>query len=445
MRIRLLGLLLICQALGSPTVSAESVTTLDQLLEQVRTEQRDQTRHNEARERRFLQNRDRQRALLTEAIAQRDAARTRADRLRAEQQANEQQLQELENRLAERAGDLTEVFAVVRQSANEANNVIGSSLVSAQQPERGTALQAIAGPERPPTLKDIEQLWLMMLEEMTLSGKTVRFEAPVIDASGNEGTRSVVRVGVFNAISDGNFLRYLPDTARLVELARQPDLRERAHARELERAPEGLHPFPLDPSKGAILAMMVQTPDVSERIRQSGIIGVAILVLGATGLALVLYRMIALSFEGRRIRNANSPAIKRLNEIATEGGEADLERVALRLDETISVESSRLNRGLALLAILAAIAPLMGLLGTVTGMIETFQSITLFGTGDPKLMSGGISQALITTQLGLAVAIPLLLLHSLLAGYAERLVDRLDRTSAELIGQITPEWTERHD
>ena len=92
-----------------------------------------------------------------------------------------------------------------------------------------------------------------------------------------------------------------------------------------------------------------------------------------------------------------------------------------------------LNRGLPTVAVLAAVSPLLGLLGTVTGMIETFQSITLFGTGDPKLMSGGISQALITTQLGLAVAIPLVLFHSLLTGRVNRLVEQLGKHSSELL------------
>ncbi len=94
---------------------------------------------------------------------------------------------------------------------------------------------------------------------------------------------------------------------------------------------------------------------------------------------------------------------------------------------------SRPRSGLPTLAVLAAVSPLLGLLGTVTGMIETFQSITLFGTGDPKLMSGGISQALVTTQLGLAVAIPLVLLHSLLTGRVNRLIEQLGKQSSDML------------
>ncbi|MFP4225112.1 MAG: MotA/TolQ/ExbB proton channel family protein, partial [Desulfobacterales bacterium] len=95
----------------------------------------------------------------------------------------------------------------------------------------------------------------------------------------------------------------------------------------------------------------------------------------------------------------------------------------------------RLERFIATLSILAAVAPLLGLLGTVTGMINTFQVITLFGTGDPKLMSGGISEALVTTQLGLAVAIPIMLLHHFL----ERRVDKILGDIEEKGNKVTVE------
>ena len=104
----------------------------------------------------------------------------------------------------------------------------------------------------------------------------------------------------------------------------------------------------------------------------------------------------------------------------------------MHLDETINNEASRLYLGLTTLTVFAAVTPLLGLLGTVTGMIETFQSISLYGTGDPKLMSSGISQALITTQLGLAVAIPLLLFHSMLQGKAAKMVEVLESESVHL-------------
>ena len=130
--------------------------------------------------------------------------------------------------------------------------------------------------------------------------------------------------------------------------------------------------------------------------------------------------------------NANNP-LGRVLLAAGDSGERDIDAIELLLDEAILRETPALQRGLGLLKLLAAVAPLLGLLGTVTGMILTFQSITLFGTGDPKLMAGGISQALVTTVLGLVVAIPLLFSHTLLSSRSRTLIQILDEQSAGLI------------
>ena len=123
----------------------------------------------------------------------------------------------------------------------------------------------------------------------------------------------------------------------------------------------------------------------------------------------------------------------------------DVETLSLKLDEAILRETPSIERGLITLAILAAVAPMLGLLGTVSGMIETFQSITLFGTGDPKLMSGGISQALVTTELGLAVAIPMLLIHSALSSKSNRLIQILDEESAAIVARNAETKTLQRD
>ena len=124
---------------------------------------------------------------------------------------------------------------------------------------------------------------------------------------------------------------------------------------------------------------------------------------------------------------------------------SSVETLSLKLDEAILRETPSIERGLVTLAILAAVAPMLGLLGTVSGMIETFQSITLFGTGDPKLMSGGISQALVTTELGLAVAIPILLIHSALSSKSNRLIQILDEESAAIVARNAETQTLNRD
>ena len=337
---------------------------------------------------------------------------------------------------------MQELFALVRQIAVDARNTLSESLVSSQLPNRSAFLDALGEKERLPSIDDLEGLWMLMLEEMSQTGKVVQFDGPVITPGGEETQRRITRVGAFNAVSGGQFLRYLPETERLVELSRQPPLRLRAMAEKLETARDGVHSMPVDPSRGAILGLMVQSPTALERLRDGGGIGYVIIGLGALGLLVVLQRYAAVGLAHLKIRrqmrtqdSRGDNPLGRLMSIPQESTGVDPDILASRLDDRVARETSHLQRGLATVSILAAVAPLLGLLGTVTGMIATFQSITLFGTGDPKLMSGGISQALITTQLGLAVAIPLLLLHGFLSGRVSRIVEVLEHRSASLLAE----------
>lgn len=432
-------LLLLLGALVHIDVNA-STDDLDALVESVRQEALHEASYDQERIERFLDERDSQKQLLEESRARLAAENRRADQLRENYEGNEATLTQYEADLQERAGDLNDLFAIVRQTALNANGVLETSLVAAEHAGRSSFLLDLGKGQRPPSIDDIKQLWTMLLSEIAESGKVVRFNATVIKPRGDEVEQQVTRAGVFNSISGGAFLRYLPDSGKLVELSRQPAARFQRMAKALESADSGMHAMALDPSKGAILSLMVQSPDLSERLKQGGGIGYLILVLGAVGVLIVIQRAFALLLARRAIdaqvdlTEADAKnALGRLQLIANEIGDKNLDTVSLRLDEQLGEEGSLLYRGLATVAVLAAVAPLLGLLGTVTGMIETFQSITLFGTGDPKLMSGGISQALVTTQLGLSVAIPLVLFHSLLVGRANRLVEKLGKYSTDLV------------
>tara|TARA_R110000782_G_scaffold115576_15_gene205650 strand:- start:289 stop:1614 length:1326 start_codon:yes stop_codon:yes gene_type:complete len=432
--------LTILALLLAPAISWSDTRDVDALVESVRQEALKEAEHDEQRINRFLADRQQQKQLLEDAKAQLKAANLRADRLRADYEGNEATLTEYEATLEERAGDLNDLFAIVRQAALSADNVLETSLVAAEEAERSDFLQSIGKGETTPTIDDIKRLWTTVLTEISESGKVVRFNATVIRPQGDEQQQVVTRAGVFTSVSNGAFLRYLPESGKLVELSRQPALRFQRMAQDLQDATSGMVAMALDPSKGAILSLMVQSPDVKERIRQGGSIGYLILVLGAVGLIIVIRRAVSLLSARRRIDKqaiskdaSDKNALGRLKLIAAAKDDESMTSLGIRLDEALAEEASYLNRGLATVAVLAAVSPLLGLLGTVTGMIETFQSITLFGTGDPKLMSGGISQALITTQLGLAVAIPLVLFHSLLTGRANRLIERLGKYSSDLL------------
>ena len=414
---------------------------VDALVESVRQEALREAAFEEERIRRFLDERERKSEMLAEARAQLAVANRRADQLRGEYEANEATLTEYEASLRERAGDLNDTFAIVRQAALSADGVMGSSLVAAEATDGSTFMQDLGKGETPPSIEDIKRLWTMVMSEISESGKVVNFNATVIRPQGDEAEQVVTRAGVFNSVSNGAFLRYLPSSGKLVELSRQPAPRFQAMASDLQEATSGVVGMALDPSKGAILSLMVQSPDLGERVDQGGAIGYLILILGAVGVVIVIQRGIANLLARRAIdshvssdaKSDEKNALGRLHKVVNDMQGEDTESINIRLDEQLAEESSRLNRGLPTVAVLAAVSPLLGLLGTVTGMIETFQSITLFGTGDPKLMSGGISQALVTTQLGLAVAIPLVLFHSLLVGRANRIVERLGKFSSDML------------
>ena len=433
-------LLLIVLATSLAPAAFASIDEIDALVEAVRQEALQEAAHDEERIDRFLAAREEQAEILRQARAELARQNARADQLRTEYEENERTLTRYEGELTERAGDLNDTFAIVRQAALNANSFLKNSLVAAEQAERSPFLEELGKGQQPPSIDDIKRLWTSVLSEISESGKVVTFDATVIKPQGDEVSETVTRAGVFTSASSGNFLRYLPEAGKLVELSRQPGARFQRMASDLQNADSGVQAMALDPSKGAILSLMVQSPDMQERVDQGGGIGYLILGLGAIGLLIVLRRAIGLFMARRAVDKqaaSESPDIKnplgRLQQIAQEHKQEDPEATAIRLDEQLAEESSLLNRGLPTVAVLAAVSPLLGLLGTVTGMIETFQSITLFGTGDPKLMSGGISQALVTTQLGLAVAIPLVLLHSLLTGQVNRLVERLGKHNSDML------------
>ena len=294
-----------------------------------------------------------------------------------------------------------------------------------------------------PSIAEIERLWFEMQREMIETGRVAKFPAVVVTASGEEIEQQVVRVGAFNIASNGQYLQYFPETGRVLELPRQPQARFLDSVARLEATADGFSTFGLDPSRGQILSLLVQAPTFEERIAQGGVIGYIIIFLGGIAVVLAVVRYILLTVIGLRVaaqkRNPEKPSegnpLGRVLKAYHDNRSLDLETLELRLGEAVLRETPKLTRGNMLLKVIAVVAPLMGLLGTVTGMIITFQAITLFGTGDPKIMAGGISQALMTTVQGLCVAIPTVLLHTLVAGRSTRVIQTLEEQTAGMVAE----------
>jgi biopolymer transport protein ExbB len=436
------GLLL---GLGA-AAQAQQAVSLDALLEQVKKGRVEDRKAAQAREAEFARDKSRQAELLKQAQAEQAAEEQRSKALEQAFEANEVKVVELQAQLRERLGSLKELFGVLQQVAGDARGQFESSLTQVQFPERTAFLRELGEKmgqtSKLASLDDIERLWFELQREMTESGKVARFPLTVVGANGDEAARQVTRVGVFNLVADGRYLNYTPETGRVAELPRQPAARYLETVPRLEQATSGLAPFALDPSRGQILSLLVQAPSLEERIEQGGVVGYVILGLGALALLIALERLLVLNVVNLRVRaqmrRPDQPGrnpLGRVLKVFHDNPRADVESLELKLGEAILKELPRLNRSLTFLKIIAVVAPLLGLLGTVTGMIITFQAITLFGTGDPKLMAGGISQALVTTVLGLCVAIPTVLLHTVASSPARRLSQILEEQAAGLVAQ----------
>jgi len=424
---------------------AQEAMSMDQLLRAVEQGRVTDNKENQEREAKFKAARADQARLLQEAQAEKKAAENRSAVLEKQAEDNKVELKTLQEELDVAQGSLKELFGVMQQVAGDSRTRFESSLTSVEYPDRTDFLESLARKigtgTQLPSLEEIDRLWFELQREMTESGKVVKFSTTVRTADGTEQEMDVARVGLFNIVADGKYLQFT--NGSLSELPRQPEQGRFINSTsDLLGATDGMVRFGLDPTLGGVLSTLVARPNLVERVQQGGLVGYLIIALGIIGLLISLERMVVLGIASRKVTAqlaSGSPsqdnALGRVLTVAEEQKSADTETLELKLSEAIFKETPALNRALLFIKIISVVAPLMGLLGTVTGMIQTFQAITLYGTGDPKLMAGGISQALVTTVLGLTVAIPMVLLHTLVSGRSKRIVQVLQEQSAGIIAE----------
>ncbi len=430
------------------TLSATAgAQTLDELAEIVRNAANAEGQINKEREAQFLRERDNQRKLLAQAKTEKKREEKRSDDLKTEYDRLERELAELTTVLQERMGNLGELFGIVRQTSGDIQAALNDSMVSAQRPGRGEFLSELAQRKALPNVQELRTVWSRMVTEIAESGKVVKFNTTVERANGAKQELEVVRVGVFNAVSGGSFLDWdsSKSTENLIELARQPASRFQSMANDLqETAPGEMVSMAVDFTRGQILRAVVQSKTPIERVKEDGgPVGYVIIGVGIFGLLMCLWKAFMLYTTGGRMKrqlkneaaNKGNP-LGRVMSVYSDNPEIDIETLELKLDEAILRESAPLETGLSFIKVLYVVAPLLGLLGTVVGMIATFQMITLFGTGDPRMMAGGISTALVTTVLGLVVAIPLTLLHAFLQGKSKAMIQILEEQAAGIIARL---------
>ena len=415
------------------------------VLQNVEKESLKQQKINRNREFKFKKNLVKQRKILKKLEDDLAHEERISEQLEEKFSQNESKLVEKNTIYEDRLGAFNELLGVVRQVAADTRVQFENSLISTHDSARLATLKNISEQQGLPTTEDLGKLWQLLLHEMQEQGKSQNYEAKVIDGNGLPVFQKVTRIGPFVAFnSEGKFLNYNSATLSFNQLTRQPRKDYQRAAKkysELAGVEEGI--VPVDPSRGAILSLLIQRPTIDERIQQGGVIAYIILILAAFGFLLAFARLGSLAITGKRLRQqlrnldqplSNNP-LGEILAIAKSNRHLDIESLELMFDDIVLKAASRLRKGLSTLKVLAGMAPLLGLLGTVTGMIETFQMITLFGSGDARLMAGGISQALVTTALGLSAAIPILLLHSIASSRSRILVELLEEQVAGIVAE----------
>ena len=427
------------------------ISTVEALLQLVKEGKTKEQSANAEREAKFMANKNQQAAIL--AAEKRELARQEriADQLEAEYKKNEEILRVKEEAYQKELGSLVELFGHLQSSAGEAAVQFSGSLTSPQYGlERVDFLNELTSKMSEttelPTIREIEGLWYELQREMVASGQVVSFDTTVIDVDGESSTCNVTRVGLFNAVCDGKYLEYVAATGQYAFLPRQPAGRFTKTAKSVGNADAGEQVRfgidPTGPTGGSLLANLIQTPSLAERAAQGREVGYAIIFVGLIGIGLAFWKLWSLYVLGKAVRaqsgsktlDVRNP-LGRVLKVGEENFSKDIDTLELKLAEAIMAERPSIERGIGAVRIISVVAPLAGLLGTVTGMIVTFQMITLYGTGDPKLMAGGISQALVTTVLGLLVAIPTTLLHSFTASSAKGIISVLEEQSTGILAE----------
>ena len=438
----LFKLLLVSGTVALTSVSAQAADSLDALLDEVKKNRVSEAKINSKREAEFKTARADKQALLRKAKAGLKAEQNRGERLKKQFQDNEVTLANKEVELKNAVGTLGEMFGVVRQASAEAYGRISTSIVSAEFPGRADFLERMSNESKGlPNIKELEDLWFALQTEMTQSGQVSRFTTEVVSLDGGSEQKEVVRIGTFNLVSDVGYLSYKDDLKQVQPLGRQPDGYMVSSATSFSTTTGGLQPLYIDPSQGQILGLLTAKATLEERYHAGGLPGYVITAMLSLGLLISLYKLITLTLvSGGMRKQLNNPGtlstsnpLGRILKVYEENKSADTESLELKLDEAILRELPSIESGINLIKILAAIAPLLGLLGTVIGMIATFQQITLFGTGDPRIMAGSISMALVTTAQGIIAALPLILLHSIVASRSKSIVHILDEQAAGIV------------
>jgi len=405
---------------------------INELLELVKTNKSIFLNEDNKRLNSFITKVSDRQALLDDAKTKLANEIDRNINLEASFEQNEKTLAELEEKLEIKVGVLGELFGVTRQYAGELLAASENSVVFYEFTNRPELLKDI-GQEKVHNLDQLENLWISYFDEIVAGSEIKNFEATITAPNGENIVGEVTRYGLFSASYDGKFVKPVSSLNSFQLLAKQPENTFTKTLSKHKRADEYTN-VSIDPTRGFLLSLYLDKANWFERIAQGKSIGFVIIFIGFIGLAFSIFKITKLREYSNEVLNDKTDNIPSKMESLIKDG-ASRESKENIIDEFIINYSSKIEWGNNWVKFFAAVAPLLGLLGTVIGMIETFQAITLFGTGDPKQMAGGISQALVTTMLGLIVAAPLLGMYTYLSEKTESIVQVLEEKASYILSK----------
>ena len=415
-----------------------------ELLEIVKQGQFADTQQQRDREAQFRNEKNRQAKLLSDAKDERARLEREAARLEQKFEANEALLVVAEEQLRERLGSLNEIFGHLAGNTTEARNIMEQSITAAQFGKDREEFMTALGSKmnegiKLASIEELETLWYELQREINASGEVVKFNTEVITTDGNVEKRDVVRVGNFNVVSDGQYLTYSPSRGTYSELPSQPAGRYTSQTSDIldgDTFPVQFAVDPTGPQGGSLLASLISMPSTWGKMQEGGLVGRTLMIIGVLATLLFIWRFYVLwGIRGSVIAQTGSATLNndnplgRILKIAEDDKEADTETLELKMAEQILKERPTVEGLNWVLKIVSVVAPLMGLFGTIIGMIETFTMITLFGTGDPKTMASGISTALVTTWLGLMVAIPTTFMYATVNNISRGILGTIEESS----------------
>lgn len=416
---------------------------LENLLKNVKTTSNQELIAEQQRLKNFIENKEEQKELLIKVTNELKIENLETKKLKKIIEENEKVLAEKEAELNLKIGDLGEMFGSVRQTSADFLTNYQRSFTASEFPQKEEIFIKFSNSKKLPTIEELTLFWHTMLDEIIQSGKVSTYQASIILQDGERTLQDVTRIGIFSAFSKGQFLKYSDDINSLIELSTQPPSTFISNAKDFEASKAEIKSVLIDPTRGTLFEMLGNKPTFMDRIHQGGIVGYIIILLGVLGLLFAAYKILFLNLIHTKIKKQqknleNYDETNSLGKIAGvfyKNVNDSINDLEIKIGEAILKETNHIKKGQSFVKLLAAVTPLLGLLGTVTGMIATFQAITLFGTGDPKLMAGGISTALITTVLGLVTAIPLLFAYTYISSKAEAIVSVLEEQSIGMLAK----------